>query len=69
VLADEGPFIKVSCGGLTRTAQRVDGTWIAWGKSGAGVVDHINNLGPVPDLKIFTEPGSDDFGYVVWIEP
>jgi hypothetical protein len=54
---------------LTRTAQRVDGTWIAWGKSGAGVVDHINNLGPVPDLKIFTEPGSDDFGYVVWIEP
>ena len=48
-------------------AQREDGTWIAWGNNGAGIVDHINSLGPVPDLAFFSEPGKDH-GYVVWIE-
>ncbi len=69
VLSGKGPFIKVSSGGSTKAAQKADGSWIAWGKNGAGIVDHINNLGPVTDLKIFSEPGPSEVGYVVWIEP
>ncbi len=68
-LAGQGPFINVSSGGSTKAAQRADGSWIAWGKNGAGIVDHINQLGPVIDLKIFSEPGPSDAGYIVWIEP
>lgn len=69
VLKDEGPFQQVRCNGSTRAAQRLDGTWIAWGMNGAGIVDHINQLGPVLDLDFFSEPGKKDHGYVIWIEP
>ena len=68
-LSGQGPFIRVSSGGTTKAAQKADGSWIAWGKNGAGIVDHINSLGPVIDLKIFSDPGPSDFGYVIWLEP
>ena len=69
-LADEeGPFRQIRCNGVTRAAQRDDGTWIAWGMNGAGIVDHINQLGPTEDLDFFSEPSKQDHGYVIWIEP
>ena len=66
---EEGPFRAIRCNGMTRAAQRQDGSWIAWGGNGAGIVDHINQLGPVEDLDFFTEPGKSEHGYVIWIEP
>ncbi len=66
---EEGPFLKIRCNGATRAAQREDGTWIAWGMNGAGIVDHINSLGPVTDLAFFSEPGRTKHGYVIWLEP
>ena len=65
---EEGPFVRVRCNGATRAAQREDGSWIAWGVNGAGIVDHINSLGPVRDLAFFSEPGKMEHGYVIWIE-
>jgi len=66
VLKGEGPFQKVRCNGVTFAAQREDGSWIAWGRNSSGIVDHINQLGPVADLAFFSEPGSQEFGYVIW---
>lgn len=68
VLDSEGPFQKVRCNGSTRAARKEDGSWIAWGKNASGIVDHINELGPVIDLDFISEPGERDNGYVVWIE-
>ena len=66
VLKGEGPFQKIRCGGVTFAAQRDDGSWIAWGRNSSGIVDHINQLGPVADLAFFSEPGSKELGYVIW---
>ncbi len=66
VLQGEGPFQKVRCNGVTFAAQRKDGSWIAWGRNSSGIVDHINELGPVADLAFFSEPGSQELGYVIW---
>ena len=68
IVASEGPFVHVRCNGATRAAQREDGAWIAWGYNGAGIVDHINRLGPVRDLAFFSEPNQQGHGYVIWIE-
>ncbi len=67
-LDNEGPFVKIKCNGSTRAAQRRDGSWIAWGNNTSGIVDHINQLGPVIDIAFFSEPGSAEHAYVVWIE-
>jgi len=67
-LEDEGPFLKIRCNGSTRAVQKEDGSWLAWGKNASGIVDHINSLGPVIDIAFFSEPGSAEHGYVVWIE-
>ncbi|MDF1861112.1 MAG: hypothetical protein P1U87_12920 [Verrucomicrobiales bacterium] len=69
VIADKGPFLQVRCNGATRAVQKEDRSWIAWGRNSSGIVDHINNLGPVRDLAFFSEPGSQENGYVIWIEP
>lgn len=69
VIANEGPFLQVRCNGATRAAQKEDGSWIAWGRNSSGIVDHINSIGPVRDLAFFSEPGSQENGYVIWIEP
>ena len=68
-LEGQGPFRQIRCNGVTRAAQREDGSWLAWGQNGAGIVDHINQLGPTEDLDFFSEPGKNDHGYVIWIEP
>lgn len=69
LLVDKGPFRKIRTNGATRAAQREDGTWIAWGMNGAGIVDHINQLGATEDLDFFSEPGKKKHGYVIWVEP
>ena len=68
VLEGEGPFQKVRCNGSTFAAQKKDGSWIAWGRNHAGIVDHINSLGPVSELDFFSVPGKQDVGYVIWRE-
>ena len=68
ILEGEGPFQKIRCNGVTRAAQREDGSWIAWGRNSSGIVDHINSLGPVDDLAFFSEPGKQEYGYVIWRE-
>lgn len=68
-VSENGPYQKIRCNGSTRAAQKMDGSWIAWGKNGGGIVDHINQLGPALDIAFFTEPNKENFGYVVWIEP
>lgn len=65
---EKGPFTKVRSAGITFAAQRENGTWLAWGKNGTGIVDHINSLGPVPDLAFVNEPIKDEYGFVVWID-
>ncbi len=65
-LKGEGAFQKVRCNGATFAAQREDGSWIAWGRNSSGIVDHINALGPVADIAFFSEPGSQELGYVIW---
>ena len=65
---EKDPFIKVRSAGVTFAAQRENGTWLAWGKNGTGIVDHINSLGPVPDLAFVNEPVKDEYGFVVWID-
>jgi len=65
-LQGEGPFQKIRCNGVTFAAQREDGSWIAWGRNSSGIVDHINELGPVSDIAFFSEPGSQELGYVIW---
>lgn len=69
ILADQGPFLQIRCNGATQAAQKEDGSWIAWGRNSSGIVDHINGLGPVRDLAFFSEPGTQENGYVIWIEP
>ena len=61
-------FQKVRCNGGAFAAQKEDGSWIAWGKNHAGIVDHINSLGPVAELDFFSLPRSEDIGYVIWQE-
>ena len=61
-------YIKVRANGSTMAAQREDKTWIAWGMNGAGIIDHINSLGPTEDIAFFSEPGKKEHGFVVWIE-
>ena len=68
VLEGEGPFQKVRCNGVTRAAQKEDGSWIAWGRNSSGIVDHINSLGPVADMGFFSQPGKQKSGYVIWRE-
>ena len=68
VLIGEGRFQKIRCNGATRAAQRLDGSWIAWGRNSSGIVDHINSLGPVSDMNFFSEHGQQEFGYVIWRE-
>lgn len=69
IVKDDGPFIKIRCNGNTRAVQREDGTWLAWGANGSGIVDHINQLGPTPDLAFFSVPSKEKPAYVIWIEP
>ena len=65
----EGPFIKIRGNGATLAAQREDGTWLAWGTNGMGIVDQINGLGAVPDIAFFSEPSKEGHGHLVWIDP
>ncbi|MEM6915263.1 MAG: hypothetical protein AAF491_01760 [Verrucomicrobiota bacterium] len=68
-LKDKGPFVKIRCNGNTRAVQQEDGTWIAWGTNGSGIVDKINALPPTPDLTFFSEPGKLDHGHLLYREP
>lgn len=67
-LSEDEIYIKVRSNGSTLAAQREDKTWVAWGMNGAGIVDHINSLGPTEDIDFFSEPGKKEHGFVVWVE-
>ncbi|MEM1442650.1 MAG: hypothetical protein AAGF67_09925 [Verrucomicrobiota bacterium] len=68
-LKDKGPFVKIRCNGNTRAVQQEDGTWIAWGTNGSGIVDKINALPPTPELTFFSEPGKQGHGHLIYMEP
>lgn len=63
-----GKYKRIKSGGVTYAAQKMDGTWTAWGKDGPGIIEKIKEIGKVKDLAVFTEPGSNEYGYLVWIE-
>ncbi|MCB1088837.1 MAG: hypothetical protein KDM63_17505, partial [Verrucomicrobiae bacterium] len=50
--ADLGPCKAIRLGGYLAAAQRMDGTWRAWGKDIGGVVDKVASIGPALDLQI-----------------
>ena len=66
VPSDLGKCIAIRSGGKLNAAQRVDGSWVAWGSlDNFGVIDKINSLGPVTDLTLF---GGTNHGYALWIK-
>lgn len=65
---NEEKFVRVRSVARINTAQRADGTWIAWGDDDTGLIRKINSLGPALDLGIFA-PGRDVEARLAWIEP
>ncbi|MEM7602924.1 MAG: RCC1 domain-containing protein, partial [Verrucomicrobiota bacterium] len=66
VAEGEGPFVKIHCNGNTRAAQRLDGTWFAWGTNGAGIVDKIKALPPTAEITFFSEPSKENHGHLLY---